>query len=260
MEQEGPVKKEPADIPAEVHRVGRALSDLTQRDGIDLAAVEALEALLDLIGHEFRTLFAIIHGSSRLLANEPDPFDERRVLAETIFRTADLGLLMLDTLADVRAVDRGELTLDRQVVDVEEVVRTVAADLREALLGDRQVEFHRHGDAPLAASIDVRRIRQIVFNVFTNAAMNTPPVATLNITFRRRDRRIEVEFRDHGHGIAPTDSDLLFEKFTVIEAGRQAAGTGLYVSRGIARAHGGDLRAEPAPEEGGIFILTLPAA
>lgn len=245
------------DIPADADRVQRALSDLSRRDGID---PEAVEALLDLIGHEFRTLFAIIRGSSRLLADGPDSSDERRALVETIFRTADLGLLMLDTFADVRAVDRGELALQREVADLEDVLRAVVADVREALLGDRQVEFHRDDDAPLTAAVDVRRIRQIAFNIFTNAAMNTPAGAALTITFRRRGDRIEVEFRDRGHGIAPTDSELLFEKFTVLDAERQGAGTGLYVSRGIARAHGGDLRAEPAPEEGGIFILTLPAA
>jgi signal transduction histidine kinase len=72
--------------------------------------------------------------------------------------------------------------------------------------------------------------------------------------------RAELEVRDHGDGVAPADVERVFQRFTRLAPDQQGLGLGLFVSRGIARAHGGDLTAEAAEDAGSRFRLTLPPA
>lgn len=68
----------------------------------------------------------------------------------------------------------------------------------------------------------------------------------------------EVVVRDHGSGVTPGDSQTIFDKFVQGDPGSPGAGLGLYISRGLARAHGGDLRVQPAETTGSEFVLTVP--
>lgn len=236
--------------------IDEALSRAHQRDRIDAATAEEL---LELVGHEIRTPLALIRGAIELLNHDADELSSlHRQLVGRIDRNAHLGLLLLDRFADIRAVDRGTLELNRSELDLEQLIRDTAHELHEAVLGGRPLNLTTESDRELVTSVDERRIEQIVFNLLTNAALNTPAGADLNITFREVDGHVEVEFRNHGHGVAPDDADEMFEKFPVLDASRQGAGMGLYLSRGIARAHGGDLWAEPSEEDEGIFVLRLP--
>lgn len=67
-----------------------------------------------------------------------------------------------------------------------------------------------------------------------------------------------VVVRNHGGGVTPGDSQRIFEKFERLDRGGAGTRLGLFISRGLARAHGGDIRVEPAENVGSQFILTLP--
>jgi signal transduction histidine kinase len=218
-----------------------------------------LDALLELLSHEIRTPFAVIEGSARLLAQDADRLEDEHVqLAHNILSHATLGLLLLDRLAEVRAVDHGNIALERVPVDIAEFLEKTVENLHAVVVGTRPVQILSELDEPVVAHVDVRRMRQIVFNLLANAAVNTPPDALIRIELRRRGDVLEVEVRDEGHGVAPAQVDTIFEKFPRLGAARQGPGVGLFVSRGLARAHGGDLRTEPAEKQGGIFVLSLP--
>ncbi len=72
------------------------------------------------------------------------------------------------------------------------------------------------------------------------------------------DRSARVVVRNHGSGVTPGDTEHIFEKFRQLDATSPGAGLGLFISRGLARAHGGDLTVQPATDAGSEFELRLP--
>jgi signal transduction histidine kinase len=219
-----------------------------------------VEALLELFGHEIRTPLAVIEGSATLLLDDEDDLTSEHVeVVRRIHRNAVLALLLLDRLATIRLVESGSLALRTVPTEVPALVRECAQGLHEAVLGTRPLVIRDDVAGPAVCDVDPNRIHQVVFNLLANAALNTPPEAAVLIRIATEEGVLRLEVRDEGHGVAPDDTERLFEKFPRLDAARQGPGVGLYVSRGIARAHGGDLWAEPSPKKtGGIFVFTLP--
>ena len=108
---------------------------------------------------------------------------------------------------------------------------------------------------------DPGRIGQVLRNLLSNAAKYSPPGAPIALRARRVGERVRVEVEDRGPGIASDDLARVFEKFGRggEAAGGSAAGLGLglYLSRRIVRAHGGDLLVESTPGQGSVFASEL---
>jgi signal transduction histidine kinase len=67
-----------------------------------------------------------------------------------------------------------------------------------------------------------------------------------------------LDLRDHGGGVDPSDTSRIFGKYYQADAGASGVGLGLFISRGLARAHGGDLTVRPAANDGSEFVIDLP--
>jgi two-component system, OmpR family, sensor kinase len=253
------------DLPRTGHPNPAAEREAT-RDVLDAVHDEfepgAAEALLQLVGHEIRTPLSIIEAGTRLLVEDAEGADgETASIARQVHSNALLALLLLQRLIEVGRVDRGDLALQKHPVDVARLTEVTVGELHDVVLGTRSAEVRVEAGIPGSCRADPSRLRQVLFNLLANAALNTPPDAPIFVTVRAPGDAVEIEVRDDGHGVAEEDAEELFEKFPRLSASRQGPSLGLYVSRAITRAHGGDLRAVPVPEEsedGGIFVLTLP--
>jgi len=92
----------------------------------------------------------------------------------------------------------------------------------------------------------------------SNAAKFSRGKEEVLISFDATPNFFRICVTDHGPGIPPEGRSRLFKKFSRLQRSVGGMGLGLYISRGIARAHGGDLTFE-APDEGGSrFVLSLP--
>lgn len=245
------------DPESERHPTDEAISEIHRR-----LETHSVEALLELIGHEIRTPLALIEGSAGMLYTDRDQLDGEHVeIVQRIRRNAALAILLMDRLAEVRSVDQDAVVVNARPIDLIGYVDDTVELLHESVLGSRPVSVDRGELSTAVCEVDPRHVRQILFNLLANAALNTPPDAPVNISIREVDGGYEIEVRDDGHGVAPDDAEELFEKFPRLGATRQGPGVGLYVSRGLARAHGGDLEALPSEDEdGGIFVLRLPGS
>ena len=91
----------------------------------------------------------------------------------------------------------------------------------------------------------------------------TPAGGEVGCTVEARDGQASVTVQDHGIGIAPADLERLFTRFGRIETSENAhisgTGLGLYLSREIARRHGGDILVESSLGQGSRFTLVLPS-
>ncbi len=115
--------------------------------------------------------------------------------------------------------------------------------------------------SPIVAHGDFRRILQILINLLSNAIRHTPPGGTVRIDCAREGDIAAVIVADEGEGIAPEDQERIFDRFERLGLhDGTGSGLGLYISRRLARAMGGELGVDSAPGAGARFVLTLPVA
>lgn len=167
-----------------------------------------------------------------------------------------LGLI--DDLVDLEAVERDDVAVEREPLDLADVARRAAGLLSvRADDKDMRIEQPDLGEG-VAATGDFRRALQVLVNLVGNAVRFGPQGSTVRVTVEQRADRAAVVVADQGRGVAPENIAKLFEKFERLGAREPGTGLGLYISRRLARAMGGDIVIESGRGEGARFVFTLP--
>ena len=109
---------------------------------------------------------------------------------------------------------------------------------------------------------DERKVKQVIYNLLTNAVKFTPDGGRVDVTAAREDGHVRVVVRDTGIGIAPDDQERIFQEFSQVgrdpERSREGTGLGLTLSKRFVELHGGRISVESAPGRGSAFTFTLP--
>lgn len=170
-------------------------------------------------------------------------------------------LALVDDLADLQAVEAPGFVIAGEPVDLADVARR-AAGLLGVRAVDKQVRIDRPDpDEVLMAQGDFRRVLQILVNLLGNAVRYTPPGGMVWLRTERDADTAVVVIADQGKGIDPADHARVFDKFERVDPSEAGgSGLGLYISRRLARAMGGDITLDSAPGQGARFVLTLPVA
>jgi signal transduction histidine kinase len=234
-----------------------------ERKSRDLEATSRHKSeFLATMSHELRTpLNAIIGFSEVLRERMVGELNERQAeYLEDIHVSGRHLLALIDDILDIAKVEAGRTDHVLEDVDVGECLETGLMMVRErAMRGEVRLALDVDpGVAPVRA--DGRRLRQIVFNLLSNAVRFTPPGGLVEVSAGATDGEVRVAVRDTGPGIAQEDRERIFESFH--QAGdadrRDGTGLGLALSRAFAELHGGRLWVESRPGEGSTFVLALP--
>ncbi len=168
-------------------------------------------------------------------------------------------LALLDDLSDLEVVESEGFSTAPDRIDLADVARRAAG-----ILGVRARECGIVVDAPregerLPAIAEFRRVLQVLLNLVGNAIRYSPPNSQVWIRLEDLGARARVIVADQGPGLAPDEQARVFEKFERLgRSGDGGSGLGLYISRRLARAMGGELSIESEPGQGARFILDLP--
>jgi signal transduction histidine kinase len=204
------------------------------------APVTAIEGFADLINMPFAEL-------------DPASFEQG---LSAIRRNAAHLRALLTAFSDARRVDVAALDLNKEGTDLATLV-TETADSLSALVAPHPLTV-TISPTP-TVWVDRTRVRQVLFNLVRNAAKFSPVEATIEIDVGTHGAdAVRVTVTDHGTGVPADQLHRLFGKFARLQYGTPGTGLGLYISRGIARAHDGDLVLEATSPEGSRFALTLP--
>ena len=170
-------------------------------------------------------------------------------------------LTLVDDLGDLQAVERADFKPEIEDIDLADIARR-AAGLLQVRASDRQVRIDRPAsDETLGARGEFRRVLQIVVNLIGNAVRYSPEGSMIWLRTERDADTAVLIVADQGKGIAIDDQARIFEKFERVDPAEPGgSGLGLYISRRLARAMGGDIIVDSAPGQGARFVLTLPAA
>ncbi len=211
-------------------------------------------------GHELKTPLTSIAGYARMLEDWglEDPEKARKGVERISEQSKRMGRLVEDLLTLARGDDGGALLelapndLDTVAAEAVEAARTLAS-------GKVAVEY-APGEAPVEATFDKARIRQVADILLGNAAKYTPEGGMVTVDVGQGDGWVWLAVSDTGVGIAADDLPRVFERFYQADPARSegGAGLGLSIARQIARAHGGEIEAQSKLGKGSTFVLRIP--
>lgn len=231
-------------------------------------ASEAKSRFLASMSHELRTpLNSIIGFTSRLLRKAGDrDFDQRTVDSlTTIERNGQHLLELINDILDVTKIEAGEMVLNLESIQVQEVVDEVSKKIAP-LLSAEGLDYRVLVDKAVGhLQADRRRLVQILLNLFSNALKFTEQGSiTLEVTPETRSQQAGLRFSvtDTGIGISSQDQQRLFQRFSQIDSRVtktvEGTGLGLVLVKEFAEIHGGEVEVCSEVGKGSQFSVWLP--
>jgi signal transduction histidine kinase len=218
----------------------------------------AADDLIETLAHDLGNLLVPIKSRIDMVRRRAHRDDRPRDLrdAEEAARAVDRVVSLVADLLDSSRLEQGLFALDRQPVNLADLVRETCA----ALATDR-VPIRVDGSASVVLAVDANRIRQALENVLSNAVKYSPAGTPVNVEVDVEPgdagHRAIVTIADQGPGIPPELFPRLFDRFAR-GPDSSGLGLGLYLAGRIVSAHGGTLSADPGPLIGARFQMRLP--
>jgi CheY-like chemotaxis protein len=213
------------------------------------------------MSHELRTPFQGLLGSLQMLDDAPLDATQRRRLQ--LARDAGAHLLaILDDVLVAARLEAGTLNLDERAVDPRALLENVRELMAAPAAAKNLVlESRVDGQLPACARLDETRVRQVLFNMLSNAIKFTA-AGRIGLDLAREGDRLAFSVSDTGIGIDEATRARLFQRFSQGDAStsRRYGGTGLglEISRQLALLMGGDIEVHSEPGRGSRFTLRLP--
>lgn len=226
-------------------------------------ALEHQTQLLAGLSHELRTpLSAILGHAERLRASQAS--GEGQSHAESLYRSAQNLLGMINDLLDWSRISAGALTLHEVSFDLADTVEDALALIAPAAC-DKELELVHfiYHDVPTRLRGDPARLQQIMTNLLSNAVKYTQSgEVVLRIMKEAEDKdglRLRLAVSDTGMGIAPEQQTRLFDAYSGAASGHPGSSTGLGLSivKSLAEAMGGTVDVASAPGQGSTFGVTV---
>jgi PAS domain S-box-containing protein len=219
--------------------------------------------LIATISHELRTPMSAVYGAARTLLRDDIDFspERRQQLLEMIATQATRLAQITDEVLLTDRLDRGDVSVKAEPVDVAGIVNETVEAFQEQLVESNGIEVGIPDDVG-ALSGDRDRLQQVLVNLLDNAVKyGDRPV---KVSADRADGMIRIFVADSGSGIALAEQDRIFQKFYRADPhlARSPGGTGLglYISRELTERMGGSLDLRSEPGAGTTFVVELPQA
>ncbi|HME08571.1 MAG TPA: PAS domain S-box protein [Bryobacteraceae bacterium] len=214
------------------------------------------------MSHELRTPLHTVIGFAELLAEELEgPLNEKQQRFVDHIHKDSLHLLeLINDILDISKIESGRLELRREVFDMATALEETLSTIRPQAKA-KSIELQTHMSIPGAIFADRLRIKQILFNLLSNALKFTPEGGRVRVEGAQNDGFIEISVTDTGIGIPKEQHEAVFDKFYQVGATtkgvREGTGLGLAISKALVEEHGGRIRLESEPGKGSRFAFTI---
>ncbi len=217
------------------------------------------------LSHELRTPLQSILGWAQILRSDGCTPEDLELGLETISRNADAQTRIIDDLLDLNRILSGKVRLDVQRLSLAEVLEEALETVRPAAQA-KEIRLQPVID-PLARPVsgDPNRLRQVFWNLLSNALKFTPRGGRIQVLLERVNSHLEVTVADNGEGIDPAFLPHVFDRFRQADATTTrrhgGLGLGLAIVKNLVELHGGNVRAKSGgPGQGAAFTIVLPLA
>lgn len=247
-----------SDVTASVN-VERALTE--RNDALERAS-RLRDDFVHHVSYELRSPLTNIIGFTQLLGDETvgalNP--RQREYAGHIMRSSSALLVILNDILDLASIDTGSLELVPEIVDIRSTIEAALRGLEDRLAESRiQVAIDAQPDIGSFVA-DGKRVRQILFNLLSNAVGFSSPGQTIRVAARKTENEVVFEVQDHGRGIPPEVKARVFDRFEshTIGTRHRGVGLGLSIVRSFVELHGGRVELMSAPGMGTTVICIFP--
>jgi signal transduction histidine kinase len=247
--------------------------DMTAGVNVERALTEKNEALeraarlrdefVHHVSYELRSPLTNIIGFTQLLGDETigalNP--RQREYASHIMRSSSALLAMINDILDLASIDTGAMELMRETVDIRDTIEAAARGIEDRL-AESAVTLHIETPANIGSFVaDSKRVRQILFNLLSNAVGFSSAGQTIRVVARKTAGEVILQVTDEGRGIPAEVKAKVFDRFESHTLGTRHRGVGLGLSivRSFVELHGGRVELASAPDAGTTVTCIFPA-
>ena len=250
----------------EIGELSAALRDMTEALWQRMDAIESFAAD---VSHEIKNPLTSLRSAVETVSRVTDPGQQRKLMA---IIQDDVGRLdrLISDISDASRLDAELSRAEAEPVQMLAMVGALVEVYRDTGAAESvSIVVDAAPDDPLAVVGLESRLVQILRNLISNALSFSPPASTLSLSAGRDGRWVIIAVADEGPGIPENKLDAIFDRFYSERPKEEKFGThsglGLSISKQIAEAHGGSLKAanRVGPDgtvTGAVFTLRLPAA
>lgn len=245
--------------------------DITQRKKAEeqlKIAIKSRDEFLSIASHELKTPLTSLMLQTQLFKRGITAGDERflekeriKKLIEQVDRQSVRLTRLVDDMLDVGRINSGRLTIQKEVISLtdlfHDVVERLAPVMQET---NTPVDYICH--ELIESNCDKYRIEQVLINLLTNTIKYGDKKPVL-VTLEKVDDKAHLKVIDHGRGVPDEVKDKIFNRFERAVSFHEVTGMGLglYITKEIVEAHGGNIWVESAGlKQGSIFHVELPLA
>ena len=268
------LRKDGTEVPVEISASSRKtegtyiitaiMRDITERKEAEekLRQIDAMKSeFLSNVSHELRTPLQSISGFTKLIMDGqvPDSDTQQEFLQIIDRETVHLGNL-INSLLDMSRLESGRFQINKQRMLIRDIFLDSVTSFH-TLARDKEIQLNEDiPDELPEMEVDGERIRQVVINLLSNAIKYSDPGGSVNIKVEAHENELSFRISDRGIGMSEESLLHLFERFYRAEdkLARGGTGLGLYITKQIIEAHGGQIWAESKLGEGSTFSFTLP--
>lgn len=247
-------------------------TDTTASVNVERALTERNQALMDAerlrndfvhhVSYELRSPLTNIIGFIDLLSDpSTGPLNQRQKQYAGYVTASSAALLaIIDNILDLASIDADALELTLEKIDIRETISLAAQGVQDRLT-ESNIHLQVQADDRIGAFVaDGRRIRQILFNLLSNAIGFSDPGQTIVLSASRRGEEIVLNVTDQGRGIPAEVIEDVFKRFRTNNLGSRHRGVGLGLSivRALAELHGGRVDIQSMPERGTSVSCIFP--
>ncbi len=222
------------------------------------------DEFLAMLGHELRNPLAAMANALECLEMMRDDPGAVEASRDVFSRQLRQMTRLVDDLLDVSRITRGKVSLRKEFVDLEAIVKRAITTIMPAL------EARRHQlrvDLPpenITLHADAARLEQILTNLLHNAVKYTEPGGSIQVSAARDDDTLSIRVKDNGLGIPPELLAKIFDLFVQgdrsLDRSQGGLGIGLTLVRRLVEMHDGHVAVSSAgANEGAEFTVVLPA-
>lgn len=246
--------------------------DMTDSVNVERALQEKNDALqrsdqlkndfIQHVSYELRSPLTNIRGFAELLEMpQTGPLSERqREYVHHIGSSSQVLSTIIDDILDLATVDAGIMRLDIAEVPVKATIDAAAGLLAERMQEHSITLKVDVEAAPPSFHGDELRIRQVLYNLLSNAVNYAPPDSTVTLSCRKVPEGLEFAVHDDGPGMSDEVLGVVFSRFEARANGgrRRGAGLGLSIVKSFVELHGGSVRIDTDPGKGTTVICLFP--